>query len=94
MQGSRIVKAGIAAAAAWLNRRVHKQEERPKRPRAYSGTQVRCAQCADGTRSCVYCFGHGHTLSQDNVAVECGPCKGTGRTRCPTCRGEAFVRGY
>jgi DnaJ-class molecular chaperone len=48
----------------------------------------------DGTRSCVYCFGHGHTLAQDGARVQCPPCAGKGRARCPTCKGEAFVRGY
>jgi hypothetical protein len=94
VRGSRLVKAGFAAASSWLNRQGRQQEERPKRARSASGAQVRCAQCLDGTRSCVYCFGHGHTISQDGVAMQCAPCAGKGRTRCPVCKGEAFVRGY
>jgi hypothetical protein len=90
VRGARIVKA----AAAWLTGRVRDPEDRPRRPRAASGTQVRCTQCADGTRSCVYCFGHGHTISEDGVAMPCTACAGKGRTRCANCKGQAFVRGY
>jgi hypothetical protein len=94
VRGSRMLKAGIRAAAAWFKSPKVSRVETPKGVRLASGLQVRCAKCVDGTRSCVYCFGHGHTLAVDGVAVPCEPCRGKGRVRCHTCKGQSFVARY
>lgn len=89
-----MLKAGIKAAATWLKSPKVARPAPSKGVRLSSGLQVRCAKCLDGTKSCVYCFGHGHTIAADGYAVPCEPCAGKGRVRCSTCKGQSFVTRY